>query len=70
MRARRVDAVDKGIIEALQRNGREPFRRIAARLGCATTDEAVAVARGLGVVDAPVARVERVTRRRTRAARA
>ncbi len=33
MRARRVDAVDKGIIEALQRNGREPFRRIAATLG-------------------------------------
>jgi Lrp/AsnC family transcriptional regulator for asnA, asnC and gidA len=32
-RARRVDAVDKGIIEALQRNGREPFRRIAATLG-------------------------------------
>jgi Lrp/AsnC family transcriptional regulator, regulator for asnA, asnC and gidA len=32
-RARRVDAVDKGIIEALQRNGREPFRRIAAGLG-------------------------------------
>ena len=29
-RARRVD---KGIIEALQRNGREPFRRIAATLG-------------------------------------
>ena len=32
-RARQVDAVDKGIIEALQRNGREPFRRIAATLG-------------------------------------
>lgn len=32
MPARRVDAVDKGIIEALQRNGREPFRRIAATL--------------------------------------
>ena len=32
-RARRVDAVDKGIIEALQVNGREPFRRIAAALG-------------------------------------
>ena len=25
--------IDKGIIEALQSNGREPFRRIAARLG-------------------------------------
>ena len=32
-RARRLDPVDTGIIEALQRNGREPFRRIAARLG-------------------------------------
>src|SRR5690349_5478374 len=32
-RARRLDAVDRGIIEALQRNGREPFRRIAAVLG-------------------------------------
>ena len=32
-RARRLDVVDRGIIEALQRNGREPFRRIAATLG-------------------------------------
>ncbi len=32
-RARRLDPVDRGVIEALQRNGREPFRRIAARLG-------------------------------------
>ena len=31
-RSRRLDAVDTGIIEALQRNGREPFRRIAATL--------------------------------------
>jgi Lrp/AsnC family transcriptional regulator for asnA, asnC and gidA len=30
---RRIDALDQGIIEALQANGREPFRRIAARLG-------------------------------------
>ena len=28
-----VDAVDKAIIEALQKNGREPFRRIAAEVG-------------------------------------
>jgi Lrp/AsnC family transcriptional regulator, regulator for asnA, asnC and gidA len=28
-RPRHVDAVDKSIIEALQKNGREPFRRIA-----------------------------------------
>jgi Lrp/AsnC family transcriptional regulator, regulator for asnA, asnC and gidA len=31
--ARRVDELDRGIIEALQENGRESFRRIAARLG-------------------------------------
>jgi Lrp/AsnC family transcriptional regulator for asnA, asnC and gidA len=31
-RARRLDAVDRGIIEALQHNGRESFRRIAATL--------------------------------------
>ena len=30
---RRIDALDQGIIEALQANGREPFRAIAARLG-------------------------------------
>ena len=32
-RPRHVDAVDKGIIEALQANGRESFRAIAARVG-------------------------------------
>ena len=32
-RARRIDAIDKGIIEALQRDGRESFRRIAVNLG-------------------------------------
>ena len=32
-RARQLDAVDRGIIEALQANGREPFRRIAAAVG-------------------------------------
>ena len=31
--ARRVDEVDRRIIEALQANGRESFRRIAARVG-------------------------------------
>jgi len=31
--ARRVDDLDRRIIEALQDNGRESFRRIAARLG-------------------------------------
>jgi Lrp/AsnC family transcriptional regulator, regulator for asnA, asnC and gidA len=30
---REIDALDQGIIEALQANGRESFRRIAARLG-------------------------------------
>lgn len=33
VRARQLDAVDTGIIQALQRNGREPFRRIAAEVG-------------------------------------
>ena len=32
-RAPRIDALDKSIIEALQRDGRESFRRIADRLG-------------------------------------
>jgi Lrp/AsnC family transcriptional regulator for asnA, asnC and gidA len=32
-RPRRIDALDRSIIEALQGNGRESFRRIAARLG-------------------------------------
>jgi len=32
-RPRHVDAVDRSIIEALQKNGREPFRRIAAEVG-------------------------------------
>jgi Lrp/AsnC family transcriptional regulator for asnA, asnC and gidA len=32
-RGRKLDHVDRALIEALQRNGREPFRRIAARIG-------------------------------------
>ena len=32
-RAPRIDAIDKSIIEALQRNGRESFRRIATAIG-------------------------------------
>jgi Lrp/AsnC family transcriptional regulator for asnA, asnC and gidA len=32
-RPRKLDAVDIGLIEALQRNGREPFREIARQLG-------------------------------------
>jgi Lrp/AsnC family transcriptional regulator for asnA, asnC and gidA len=34
-RARTVDAVDRAIIEALQQNGREAFRRVAAEIGVA-----------------------------------
>jgi Lrp/AsnC family transcriptional regulator for asnA, asnC and gidA len=30
---RQIDAIDRGIIEALQANGRESFRQIARRLG-------------------------------------
>ena len=32
-RARHIDALDQSIVEALQHNGREPFRRIAASVG-------------------------------------
>jgi Lrp/AsnC family transcriptional regulator, regulator for asnA, asnC and gidA len=32
-RARSIDGVDQAIIEALQKNGRESFRRIARRIG-------------------------------------
>ena len=32
-RPRRLDSIDTGLIEALQRNGRESFRRIAGSLG-------------------------------------
>jgi Lrp/AsnC family transcriptional regulator for asnA, asnC and gidA len=32
-RGRRIDALDQRIVEALQANGRESFRRIAAQLG-------------------------------------
>jgi Lrp/AsnC family transcriptional regulator for asnA, asnC and gidA len=28
-----MDGIDRSIIEALQQDGREPFRRIAVRLG-------------------------------------
>jgi Lrp/AsnC family transcriptional regulator for asnA, asnC and gidA len=32
-RPRQIDALDRSIVEALQENGREAFRRIAAQLG-------------------------------------
>ena len=57
-RARRVDAVDKGIIEALQRNGREPFRRIAAALG---VSEATIRARYTRLCDDNILQVTGVT---------
>ena len=47
-RPRRLDEVDRGIIVALQRNGREPFRRIAAGLG---VSEATVRARYARLVD-------------------
>jgi Lrp/AsnC family transcriptional regulator for asnA, asnC and gidA len=34
-RPRSLDEIDRAIIEALQRNGREPFRRVAAQIGVA-----------------------------------
>ena len=57
-RARRVDAVDKGIIEALQVNGREPFRRIAATLG---VSEATIRARYARLCDDNILQVTGVT---------
>lgn len=58
MRPRRVDAVDKGIIEALQRNGREPFRRIAGTLG---VSEATVRARYARLCDDNILKVTGVT---------
>jgi len=57
-RARRVDAIDKGIIESLQRNGREPFRRIAGTLG---VSEATIRARYARLVDDNILQVTGVT---------
>ena len=57
-RARGVDAVDKGIIEALQRNGREPFRRIAVGLG---VSEATIRARYARLCDDNILQVTGVT---------
>jgi len=34
-RPRSLDEIDRAIIEALQANGREPFRRVAAQIGVA-----------------------------------
>lgn len=57
-RARLLDTVDRGIIEALQRNGREPFRRIAAELG---VSEATVRARYARLCDHGIVQVTAVT---------
>jgi Lrp/AsnC family transcriptional regulator for asnA, asnC and gidA len=54
----RLDAVDRGIIEALQRNGRASFRHIAAGLG---VSEATVRARYARLCDADILQVTGVT---------
>ena len=56
--ARGLDAIDQGIIEALQKNGREPFRRIAAELG---VSEATVRARYSRLCDENILQVTGVT---------
>jgi Lrp/AsnC family transcriptional regulator, regulator for asnA, asnC and gidA len=55
---RRIDALDQGIIEALQANGRESFRAIAARLG---VSEATVRARYARLSDDDILQVVGVT---------
>jgi Lrp/AsnC family transcriptional regulator for asnA, asnC and gidA len=57
-RPRKLDDVDRGIIVALQRNGREPFRRIAADLA---VSEATVRARYARLVDDAILQVTGVT---------
>jgi Lrp/AsnC family transcriptional regulator for asnA, asnC and gidA len=57
-RPRYLDPVDRGIIEALQENGRTPFRSIAARVGVA---EATVRARYARLVDDGILLVTGVT---------
>ena len=54
----KIDALDKNIIEALQRNGRESFRRIAAEVG---VSEATIRARYARLRDANVLQVLGIT---------
>ena len=57
-RPRHLDAIDRAIIEALQQNGREPFRRIAAEVG---VSEATIRARYARLRDANILQVTGVT---------
>ena len=57
-RPRSLDPVDRGIIEALQENGRAPFRAIAARVGVA---EATVRSRYARLVDDGILLVTGVT---------
>ncbi|HST14444.1 MAG TPA: Lrp/AsnC family transcriptional regulator [Gaiellaceae bacterium] len=57
-RPRSLDPVDRGIIEALQENGRTPFRSIAARVGVA---EATVRSRYARLVDDGILLVTGVT---------
>ncbi|MCZ7588212.1 MAG: AsnC family transcriptional regulator [Gaiella sp.] len=57
-RAPELDQVDRGIIHALQRNGRESFRRIAASLG---VSEATVRARYARLCDQSILQVTGVT---------
>jgi Lrp/AsnC family transcriptional regulator, regulator for asnA, asnC and gidA len=57
-RPRSLDTVDRGIIEALQENGRAPFRAVAQRVGIA---EATVRARYARLVDDGILQVTGVT---------
>jgi Lrp/AsnC family transcriptional regulator for asnA, asnC and gidA len=56
--ARGLDRVDQSIIEALQKNGREPFRRIASEIG---VSEATVRARYARLCDDDILQVTGVT---------
>jgi Lrp/AsnC family transcriptional regulator for asnA, asnC and gidA len=57
-RPRTLDPIDRGIIEALQENGRAPFRAIAAHVGCS---EATVRSRYARLVDDGILLVTGVT---------